>query len=168
VVWQSREISQTTVPKLSTENGLIYLYTKRPNAPRNGDAYYFTAIDFATGRTVFRVLTGTGVRYDNNWAAISLAPDGSAYVGVLNGLLRVRDSVSALAGTGSARVDPALARADTGRVDSREREGLASETVVSTIQPGQPGSPEARLVDDQRWVSDVGPRADFAVLSPRR
>lgn len=95
LVWESQEISQTTVPKLSARSGLIYLYTKKPNAPRNADAYYFTAVDFTTGRTVFRVLTGTGVRYDNNWAAISLAPDGSAYVGVLNGLLQVRDRSAA-------------------------------------------------------------------------
>ncbi|MDB4973763.1 MAG: hypothetical protein JWN48_2104 [Myxococcaceae bacterium] len=92
VVWESQEISQTTVPKLSTESGLVYLYTKLPNAPKGADAYYFTALDFSTGRTVYQVLTGTGVRYDNNWAAISLAPDGSAFVGVLNGLIRVRDS----------------------------------------------------------------------------
>ncbi len=46
-------------------------------------------------KTVYQVLTGTGVRYDNNWAAISIAPDGSAYVGVLNGLIRVRDGVRA-------------------------------------------------------------------------
>jgi len=92
VVWESPEISQTTVPKLSAANGLIYVYTKLPNAPEATDAYYFTAIDFRTGRTAYRVLTGTGVRYDNNWAAISLAPDGTAYVGVLNGLLRVRDT----------------------------------------------------------------------------
>jgi len=92
LVWESSEISQTTVPKLSTETGLVYLYTKLPNAPRGADAYYFTAIDFVTGRTVYRVLTGTGVRYDNNWAAISIAPDGTAYVGVLNGLIRVRDT----------------------------------------------------------------------------
>jgi hypothetical protein len=91
IVWESPEISQTTVPKLSTATGLIYVYTKLPNAPRRTDAYYFTAIDFETGRTVYRVLTGTGVRYDNNWAAISLAPDGTAYVGVLNGIIRVRD-----------------------------------------------------------------------------
>jgi hypothetical protein len=97
LVWESQEISQTTVPKLSAQSGLIYLYTKKPNAPQNADAYYFTALDFTTGRTVYRVLTGTGVRYDNNWAAISLAPDGSAYVGVLNGLLRVRDT-AAMAG----------------------------------------------------------------------
>jgi len=90
VVWESDEISQTTVPKLSTATGLVYLYTKRPGT--NGvDAYYFTAIDFHTGRTVFRVLAGTGMRYDNHWAAIALAPDGSAYVGLLNGLLRIAD-----------------------------------------------------------------------------
>jgi hypothetical protein len=95
VVWESHEISQTTVPKLSTATGLVYLYTKLPNAPDGADAYYFTALDFATGRTVYSVLTGTGVRYDNNWAAISIAPDGSAYVGVLNGLVRVRDTAPA-------------------------------------------------------------------------
>jgi hypothetical protein len=138
VVWQSSEISQTTVPKLSTESGLVYLYTKRPNAPRNGDAYYFTAIDFATGRTVFRVLTGTGVRYDNNWAAISLAPDGSAYVGVLNGLIRVRDSVSSLP---AAPGQPVFARAPEGAV------------LPSVVHDGQ-------------WVADSGLRADFAPLAP--
>jgi hypothetical protein len=99
VVWESQEISQTTVPKLSTATGLVYLYTKLAGAPQGADAYYFTAIDFTTGRTVFRVLAGTGVRYDNNWAAISLAPDGTAYVGVLNGLIRVRDGALPYAGT---------------------------------------------------------------------
>lgn len=96
VIWQSDEISQTTVPKLSTATGLVYLYTKRPGADTGVDAYYFTAIDFATGRTAYRVLTGTGMRYDNHWAAITLAPDGTAYVGVLNGLIRVRDRETAL------------------------------------------------------------------------
>jgi hypothetical protein len=97
-VWESNEVSQTPVPKLSTSTGLVYLYTKLAGAPDGADAYYFTALDFYTGRTVFRVLTGTGVRYDNNWAAISLAPDGSAYVGVLNGLVRVRDRQTLRAG----------------------------------------------------------------------
>lgn len=92
LIWESQEISQTTVPKLSTANGLIYAYTKLPEAPNETDAYYFTAIDFETGKTVYRVLTGTGMRWDNNWASISLAPDGTAFVGVLNGLIRVRDT----------------------------------------------------------------------------
>jgi hypothetical protein len=110
VVWESHEISQTTVPKLSTESGLVYLYTKLPNAPKGADAYYFTALDFATGKTVYQVLTGTGVRYDNNWAAISLAPDGTAFVGVLSGLIRVRDTAPILPRSNpSISVPPLLA-----------------------------------------------------------
>jgi hypothetical protein len=108
LVWESREISQTTVPKLSTETGLVYLYTKLPNAPQGADAYYFTAIDFKSGRTVYRVLTGTGVRYDNNWAAIALAPDGTAFIGVLNGLVRVRDLKPTLPPMGPAPTNSAL------------------------------------------------------------
>ncbi len=100
IVWESKEISQTTVPKLSTATGLIYTYTKLKDAPDGIDAYYLTAIDFETGQTRFRILTGTGVRFDNNWAAITLGPDGSAYVGVLNGIIRVRDrGLGATAGT---------------------------------------------------------------------
>ncbi len=83
-----------------------YLYTKLPNAPNRGDAYYFTALDFASGRTVYRVLAGTGVRYDNNWAAISLASDGSAFVGVLNGLIRVRDGRPVLPVAAAAAAAP--------------------------------------------------------------
>ena len=29
--------------------------------------------------------------FDNNWAELALAPDGQAYVGVLNGFLKVSD-----------------------------------------------------------------------------
>jgi hypothetical protein len=89
--WESPEISQTVVAKLSLANGLVYLYTKAPDAPRFTDAYYLTAVDFETGATVFKVLTGTGVGYDNHWAPITLGPDGTAYVGVLRGLIAVRD-----------------------------------------------------------------------------
>jgi hypothetical protein len=79
------------VHKLSTVTGLVYLYTKRPH-PRDGvEAFYLTAIDFESGETVFRILAGTGVRFDNNWAELALGPDGSAYVGVLNGLVRIAD-----------------------------------------------------------------------------
>ena len=91
VVWQSGEVSQTAVPKLSLGNGLLYLYTKLPGAPWWTDAYYLTAVDFRTGETVYGVLTGTGLGYDNHWAAITIGPDGTAYVGTLRGLLAVRD-----------------------------------------------------------------------------
>lgn len=34
---------------------------------------------------------GTGIDYDNNWAPITLGPDGTAYVGVFDGLTAVHD-----------------------------------------------------------------------------
>jgi hypothetical protein len=91
LVWESAEISQTTVPKLSLANGLVYLYTKLRDAPRWTDAYYLTAVDFRTGQTVFRARTGVGLGYDNHWAPVTIGPDGTAYVGTLRGLLAVRD-----------------------------------------------------------------------------
>lgn len=91
VVWESAEISQTTVPKLSLGNGLVYLYTKLADAPWWTDAYYLTAVDFRTGETVYRVRTGVGLGFDNHWAPVTIGPDGTAYVGTLRGLLAVRD-----------------------------------------------------------------------------
>lgn len=89
-VWQSAERSPSTVLKASLANGLVYLYTKEPRADLI-DAWYLTAVDFRTGRTAFKVLTGTGKWFDNNWAPITLGPDGTAYVGVVGGLVAVRD-----------------------------------------------------------------------------
>ncbi|MEU6843812.1 hypothetical protein ABZ930_18235 [Streptomyces sp. NPDC046716] len=90
-VWESGVRSPSTVPKLSTANGLLYFYTKEPNS-LGVDAWYLTAVDFRTGDTRFKRLVGTGVAYDNNWAPVTLGPDGTAYVGVFNGLVAVRDS----------------------------------------------------------------------------
>ena len=91
-VWETAIASQTTVPKFSRETGLVYLYTKADDAPLGVDAFYLSALDFETGAVAFQVLSGTGMRHDNNWAPITLGPDGTAYVGVLNGLVSFRDA----------------------------------------------------------------------------
>lgn len=91
IVWMNPIISQTTVPKLSLETGLVYVYAKKPGIGWGVDAYYLAALDFETGETVFEVLAGTGVSYDNNWAPITLGPDRSVYVGVLRGLVKIAD-----------------------------------------------------------------------------
>ncbi|MFJ9037276.1 hypothetical protein ACIRF8_11890 [Streptomyces sp. NPDC102406] len=91
-VWESAVRSPSTVPKLSTASGLLYFYTKEPNA-LGIDAWYLTAVDFRTGQTRWKRLTGTGLAYDNNWAPVTLGPDGTAYVGVFNGLVAVRDTL---------------------------------------------------------------------------
>lgn len=90
-VWRSDEIAPSAVPKISLANGLVYTYTKPPT-DSDVDAWYLTAIDFRTGKTIFKRLAGTGLGFNNNYAPVSLGPDGAAYVGVLGGLVRLADS----------------------------------------------------------------------------
>ena len=59
--------------------------------PGPEDPWYLTALDARTGKRVWSVFTGTGLGYNNNYAPITLGPDGTAYVGVLGGLVAVRD-----------------------------------------------------------------------------
>ncbi|MBR2893974.1 MAG: hypothetical protein IKB94_09000 [Clostridia bacterium] len=94
VVWESDEAAATVVPKLSTGSGLVYVYTRVQNddIPKNTVAWHFTAIDFETGETVYKVLTGTGRNWNNSYGPITIGPDGTAYVGVFNGLISVADS----------------------------------------------------------------------------
>jgi hypothetical protein len=91
VVWHSPERSTSVVPKLSAANGLAYFYTFEPQAG-GANAWYLTALDFQTGVTRFKILTGYGRNFDNNWAPLTLAPDGTAYVGTSKGLVAIWDA----------------------------------------------------------------------------
>jgi hypothetical protein len=89
-VWTSKERAPSVVPKASLATGLVYTYTKPPR--EDGiDPWYLTALDFRTGKTVFKQLAGTGLGYNNNYAPLTIGPDGSAYVGALGGLVKLRD-----------------------------------------------------------------------------
>ncbi len=86
-VWtNTTESAPTVVSKLSLANGLIYTYT----TDASGD-WYWTAIDFRTGKTVYKALAGTGLGYNNNYSGISISPTGTAYVGALGGIMLFRD-----------------------------------------------------------------------------
>ena len=89
-VWASTEKS-IGVFKLSLGNGLAYMYWRSEGSPIT--KWYFTAIDFRTGETVFRRLTGTGLGY-NNWAgAIFVHPDGGTiYSTTIFGLVMMQDA----------------------------------------------------------------------------
>ena len=93
VAWRSEEASCTVVPKLSTKTGLVYLYTREydKKIPALTVAWYFTAIDFRTGETVFKVHTGNGINWNNSYGPITIGPNGTAYVGVFNGIVSVKD-----------------------------------------------------------------------------
>jgi hypothetical protein len=92
--WRSPEHAPSVVPKLSAANGLVYTYTKDPQPQEpSADAWYLTVLEFASGRTVYKRLSGEGLGYNNNYAPVTLGPDGTAYVGVLGGLVALRDHV---------------------------------------------------------------------------
>jgi hypothetical protein len=88
-VWTSNERAPSVVPKLSLSNGLVYTYT-HPERSDGIDSWYLTALDFRSGRTVYRRLAGTGILFNNNYAPVTLGPDGTAYVGVLGGVVAFR------------------------------------------------------------------------------
>lgn len=90
VVWQSKERSPSLVAKLSLASGLVYGYTFEPRADGE-NAWYLTALDFATGKTVYKAFAGIGSSFDNNWSPLALGPDGTAYVGTFRGLVAFRD-----------------------------------------------------------------------------
>jgi hypothetical protein len=89
-VWHSEEIAPSVVPKLAAGSGLVFTYTKPPS-PSGDDTWYFTAIDYRTGETVYRRLAGTGFGYNNNFAPVTIGPDDTGYVGVLGGITQFRD-----------------------------------------------------------------------------
>jgi hypothetical protein len=89
-VWHSDERAPSVVPKVSLGAGLVYTYTKDQRSDGK-DAWYFTALDFRDGHTVYKRLAGEGLGFNNNYAPVTLGPDGTAYVGVLGGLVELAD-----------------------------------------------------------------------------
>jgi hypothetical protein len=104
VAWRNDRIRiPTLVSKVSLANGLLYTYT-HPTAAElpwkaaalpdalAPEAWFLTAVDARTGKQVWSQLAGTGLGFNNNYAPVSLGPDGAAYVGTLGGLVRIADS----------------------------------------------------------------------------
>jgi hypothetical protein len=102
VAWWNRTARiPSLVSKVSLRTGLLYGYTHPTAAelpwavaplPTAPDSWFLTAFDARTGRQVWSQLVGSGLGYNNNYAPVSLGPDGAAYVGTLGGLVRISDS----------------------------------------------------------------------------
>jgi hypothetical protein len=90
-VWtNTTDASPTVVPKLSTKTGLIYAYDHQNDASGT-PVWMWTAIDFRTGRNVFRKTASTDtLTGNNNYAGLALGPDGSAYLGTIGGMEALR------------------------------------------------------------------------------
>lgn len=87
----TKVVAPSVVPKFSAKTGLIYTYTK-PKGPGKVDRWYWTALDYRTGKAVYSQFVGNGIKFNNNYASAYLGPDGSGYVGVTGGLVRVFDT----------------------------------------------------------------------------
>jgi hypothetical protein len=88
--WTSELDAPSGAPAVSPQVGLAYAVTKR-HSWWGVDAWYVTALDLRTGRAIWARRIGLGLLRDNNHAAPALGPDGSLYVPVLGGVLRVHD-----------------------------------------------------------------------------
>ena len=78
------------MPKISTKTGLIYTYA-RPADPSGAEGYYWTALDYRNGKTAWSQYAGSGPTYNNNYAGLALGPNGTAYLGVIGGMVALRD-----------------------------------------------------------------------------
>ncbi len=92
LVWSNPTVENITAPKLSTKTGLIYLYARRVDPRWQFYVWYWTAVDFRTGKTVWQRLAGTGRRYDFYLPNLAIGPKGIAYEDVFDGLLALRDT----------------------------------------------------------------------------
>ncbi len=92
----------SSVSKASLGSGLVYAYT-HPAADELAyrvplllgqlapDAWFFTAFSIRTGEQVWSRYVGSGLLFNNHYAAVSIGPDGTAYVGTVGGLVRIAD-----------------------------------------------------------------------------
>lgn len=94
-VWTSPLKVPSVVPKLSAASGIAYFYSFDLAEDAQGatiQEWAIVGLDFHTGRQVVKIPTGRGQSFDNNWASLSIAPDGSLYAGVTGGMVQVRAS----------------------------------------------------------------------------
>src|SRR3954453_20760052 len=102
VAWANNTVRvPSSVSKASAATGLGYVYEhpskeqvrydgRRPPDAFGSDPWYLTALNINTGNRVWSQLIGYGLGYNNHYAPITIASDGTAYVGALGGLIRIR------------------------------------------------------------------------------
>jgi hypothetical protein len=85
--WTTYAVSApSVVSKLSLANGLIYTYT----TDSRGD-WYWTALSYRTGKTVYQQYAGSGLGFNNNYAGIAIGRNHTEYLGTLGGIVALRD-----------------------------------------------------------------------------
>lgn len=92
----------SSVSKASLGSGLVYAYTHPavdelayrvplPLGELAPDAWFLSAFSIRTGEEVWSRYVGSGLLFNNHYAAVSIGPDGTAYVGAVGGVVRIAD-----------------------------------------------------------------------------
>ena len=74
----------SVVSKLSLSNGLVYTYIKKKIG------WHLAAVYFETGKLAFEAFTGLTSLVNCHYAGLCLGPDGTAYIGVIEGIVAVK------------------------------------------------------------------------------
>jgi len=89
------ETDAITIPSLVSKgvvaDGALLTYTKDASL-LGTDAWWFTAVDAASGDVRWRRLAGLGPMLNNHYAAGYVGPDGSVYVGTISGVVALISS----------------------------------------------------------------------------
>ncbi len=95
IVWRNHTVrTPSAVAKGDTANGLIYTYQKVKDGPSG--VWYWTALDYRTGKVVWERVAGHGGLYNNHYAGIALGRDPrtrktTLYLGGVGGIMALRD-----------------------------------------------------------------------------
>jgi len=111
--WPAAHVDgKTATPKMSTENGVIYVYNRQEESDNGHFDWQLTAIDYETGRKVFFIRPefekgefndnifflmksfSMGLKnydkkvFNNIWATYTFGPNNSIYIGAYRGFLK--------------------------------------------------------------------------------
>ncbi|RSL72016.1 hypothetical protein CEP53_001238 [Fusarium sp. AF-6] len=90
--WYNKSIRTTITPILSTKTGLLYMPTQDYKLAQEGSyVYYVSALDFETGKEVWKVRTGAGGSFSNHFLPPVLTMDRGAGNYVIGGFVKVKD-----------------------------------------------------------------------------
>jgi hypothetical protein len=90
-VWNNTQVTSPNAGLvLSTADGLVYAYTRKYDV-KGLDVWYWTAIDFRTGKVAWERQVGTGSQFDAYWPLPIIGPNGTIYMSAYGGIVATKD-----------------------------------------------------------------------------
>ncbi len=96
VVWRNTTVAApSVVSKGDSANGLIYTF-ENVKDPSGADPWYWSALDYRTGKVAWKQLAGWGGLYNNHYAGIAIGQNAKTrkptlYLGGVGGVMALRD-----------------------------------------------------------------------------